>query len=1048
MQQKLKRKTLALTAMLIICIACMGLFLGGMQSELSRQDYAIEFDQVAAQLPDLVEGAERSAEESAETFDAIMRTRAASVSFMATHEAGYEQTDAKMAELRDLLQVDNVLIVKDDGQIAARAQNASPDLTRTQFKPLYQCLSSGEVAGPVEAETPGQDSPMRYYAGKIDEDTMVVIEQAPEELTELIQDTGSVESALKNVSLGSHGYVMAVSADDHLITYHPNGRLVGANALSEGLDAADLKDGATFSATVDGSKLFCRSETIDDTCYILTIPESDMASSRTITVSVILFAFTAVVAAVVLYDLFVLADDETTGASVQAGERIALGRRLTFNRTVGKKATALSLAGFALLMLVTFYMQTLFALSSQSVINAEQTGNIESTLAENEQQKDELEAQYSERYTATCHIVAYIVEHNPALRTRADLAELAGDLGIASIYLYDGDGNMTISSTSQRSYSLSTKYGDSSYEFRSLLGGKDEYVQPVSLNRTTGEAYQYIGVATYDESGIANGIVQIAVRPKQLEEMLKSVQIDHVLAGIKSGSAGFAFAVDKDKGTVVYHPNQKLMGKKAADLGLTSEQMSDGFSDFITVDGTRLYATCLESSDCYIYVACPEDSFMRQRVPLTIATGVIAALCFIAIYPLLTLDAAGADDKCAERTKPGVDSKTAQAGTAGSTTAPVKSRVQTAPGRNIEVVTAEGRVKRSESALSRWLNVTLKWDEMSPEQKLGHVCKWFMALAVFAVFVAVLFKDRFFGSGSVFAYILDGDWRAGLNIFALTASIMYACVALTVCGVIQALMRTLSNVLGARGETVCRLLSSLAKYGTLIAVLYWCLGVLGVDTATLLASAGIITLAVSFGAKDLITDILCGLFIIFEGEFRVGDVISVAGSTGTVMEIGVRTTKINDGNGNVLLLRNSSISNVTNMTKLNSYASVNITVPVGESLPYIENALKAELPRVHDRVPAIIEGPFYKGVVALTDSAMTIRIVATCKETDRGSVMRSLHRELKLLLSRHDIAPYQLVFDHGEALGRKAGGAELRAADAFSEEQGEAAKDLGNEAGN
>lgn len=258
----------------------------------------------------------------------------------------------------------------------------------------------------------------------------------------------------------------------------------------------------------------------------------------------------------------------------------------------------------------------------------------------------------------------------------------------------------------------------------------------------------------------------------------------------------------------------------------------------------------------------------------------------------------------------------------------------------------------------------------------------------------------------------------------------------------------LSNVLGARGETIYRLLSSLTKYGTLIAMLYWCLGVLGVDTATLLASAGIITLAVSFGAKDLITDILCGLFIIFEGEFRVGDVISVGGNTGTVMEIGVRTTKINDGNGNVLLLRNSSISNVTNMTKLNSYASIDITIPVGESLPYVEKVLKDELKSVHDRVPAIIDGPFYKGVVDLSSTAMTIRVVATCKETDRGSVMRSLRREVKLMLSRRDIAPYQLVFDHcdaDESAPREATAEELAEADEFNEEQKLASQDLGNE---
>ena len=221
---------------------------------------------------------------------------------------------------------------------------------------------------------------------------------------------------------------------------------------------------------------------------------------------------------------------------------------------------------------------------------------------------------------------------------------------------------------------------------------------------------------------------------------------------------------------------------------------------------------------------------------------------------------------------------------------------------------------------------------------------------------------------------------------------------------------------------------------------------LGVDTATLLAGAGIITLAVSFGAKDLVTDLLCGLFIIFDGEFRVGDIIQVGASTGTVMEIGMRTTKVNDGNGNVMLLRNSAVSNVVNKTKLNSYASVDIKLPIGESLPYVENTLKTELPRVHTRVGSIIDGPFYKGVVELSDSSMTIRVVATCKETDRSQVTRSLQREMKLLLSRYDVAPYQLVYDHESVDdSKKPTSSEQRSADQYSKEQEEAARELGNE---
>lgn len=946
MSKRLKQKSVALAIAVAVCTLAMGLLLASMQTRLSQEEYALEFDRVAAELPALVKTARSETKDNTQTFDDLYRTRAASIAFMAANDAGYEATDAKMAEFKNLLKVDNVLIARRDGSIIAKAADTKADFSRARFNLLRQCFETGKPSDPVEVDLPDQDWLMRYYAAKIDDNTMVIVEQNPQELHDLVKDTGSTESTLRNISLGSHGYVLAVSAKTHLITYHPDQNMIGTDALDHGIDMGNLEDGKTFVTSVKNTSLYCRVKLVDDTYYVLAIPESDTATARNITVGVILFAFIAIVAAVALYDLFVLADDEHNDHGDH--EYVKIGRDLRFNPAVGRRATALSVAGLVLLLAVTFYMQTLFALSSQATVNRERIEQIDQTLKNNAMREDELTRQYSEHYATACHIIAYIVEHNPELATRADLRSLAHTLNIESIYLYDGDGNMTSSSTSQRSYSLSTKYGDSSYEFRSLLGGKDEYIQPLSINRTTGETYQYIGVALYDQDGIADGIAQIAVRPMRLEEMLKSTKIDAVLDGIKAGAGGFAFAIDKKDGTVAYHPNNLLVGKKASEIGLTDEHLADGFNDFVYIDNQKLYASCLETGDYYVYVAAPEDSFMHQRVPLTIATGIIAAICFALIYPLLTLDTIKVEEHHSKRE------------------GDVSARRH-----NITVTTSDGRVKNSESAIGRWLNISFKWEDKTPEQKLGTVLRWFTGIAVFIVFLAVLFKDTLFGPRSVFTYILGNDWQHGLNIFALTASIMYACVALTVCAIAQALLRMLSNVLGARGETICRLLSSLTQYGTLIAMLYWCLGVLGVDTATLLASAGIITLAVSFGAKDLITDILCGLFIIFEGEFRVGDVISVGGNTGTVMEIGVRITKINDGNGNVLLLRNSSISNVTNMTKLNSYASIDITLPVGESLPYVEKVLKDELKSVHDRVPAIIDGPFYKGVVDLVAATMT-----------------------------------------------------------------------------
>ena len=245
---------------------------------------------------------------------------------------------------------------------------------------------------------------MRYYAAKIDDDTMVIVEQNPQELHALVKDTGSAESMLKNISLGSHGYVLAVSAKTHLITYHPDQNMIGTDALDNGIDVGNLEDGKTFITSVKNTSLYCRVKLVDDTYYILAIPESDTASARNITVGVILFAFIAVVAAVALYDLFVLADDEHDDHDHH--EYVKIGRGLRFSPSVGRRATALSIAGLVLLLAVTFYMQTLFALSSQATVNRERLEQIDQTLKNNALREDELTRQYSEHYATACHIIA------------------------------------------------------------------------------------------------------------------------------------------------------------------------------------------------------------------------------------------------------------------------------------------------------------------------------------------------------------------------------------------------------------------------------------------------------------------------------------------------------------------------------------------------------------------------------------------------------------------------------------------------------------------
>ena len=1015
MSKRLKIKVAILVAVVVAGMIAMGICISTMQNNLSLENYTQEMKQEAQDLPDLLKQASEETEQNTKTYDALYQSKAESVSYIANNKAGYEATNSKMLEYKDLLEVDNVLVVDRSGKVVAQAQDSKADFSSSRFNRLRAVFDTKKASDAVIVDLDSQNWHDRYYSARIDDDTMVVIEQNPEELNQWIKDSGSTEAVLKNITIGQSGYMFAVSAKDYTIQYHPNSNLIGADILQEGFDVTKLEDGAFFWASINKANSYCNVTKIDDMYYISAVPESDISSARSVTTGVIVFAFFVVMAMVVLYGICVLHDEERRGNTEE--DFIPMGS-LRLNRGVARKGAILSFVGFVAIVAIAFYMQTLFALSSESVTNNDRVKQLSQTIQTTEDREKSLQAQYSEYYLDKTQVAAYVLDRNPELANHSDLQKLADVLQVQYVDVFNASGAMTATNSSYSSYTLSTDPKDSSYEFRKLLQGVDHVVQDARTDEISGDLRQYIGVSLKDSSGKANGFVQINVRPSRLENLIDSVKIGKVLDGVKVGSEGFAFAINKSDKTFAYYPDSKLQGKSALDYGMTEKQIKDGYSDYLTINGKTYYAASAEQGDYYLYVAGPEGELMAARGPLTLATAIIALICQLLIFVIVAFERRNAPYAIATEQDPHA--------------------------RYFDISTPDGRKVKTESVASRWLmHGTFKWNEKTPEQKVASVMKFMVAVSVLAVFVAVLFRNQIFGQSSIFSYILGGNWERGLNIFALTASIMTACVAMTAAVVIQKILQLLAGAMGSRGETVCRLLGSFIKYATIIGVVYYCLALLGVDTTTLLASAGILSIAISLGAKELVSDILSGLFIIFEGEFRVGDIIQVGTWCGTVVEIGVRTTKVMNGSQNIKVIRNSNVSDVINMTKQTSYSSIDVGIEYSESLERVEAILADELPKIRESIPAIIDGPFYKGVVSLGESSVNIRVVVQCSENDRGQVERDMNRELKLLFDKYDIAmPFPQIVVNKPEKKRRATAQEKADSARFREEQREATRDI------
>ena len=334
--------------------------------------------------------------------------------------------------------------------------------------------------------------------------------------------------------------------------------------------------------------------------------------------------------------------------------------------------------------------------------------------------------------------------------------------------------------------------------------------------------------------------------------------------------------------------------------------------------------------------------------------------------------------------------------------------------------------------------------------KGGQFVKLLLLLVLAAVTVAAfVFTNQLFGEDSVFNKAVSGNNFVNLlyqKIPALIRSVQIVTIAVLLSLLLRFIMRK-GFARSNRAKTIVNLLESFVKWVIAIVAIMMVLHAWGVDTATLLASAGILTLIVGLGAESLVADIVAGIFMVFEGEFQVGDIVIINDWRGTVQEIGIRTTKIVDAGGNINIVNNSQITTVVNQTQEVSQASVTVGVEYGESLPRVEIVIRDNLETIKEHIPAIIEGPYYTGVSALGASSVDLLFIAKCREEDIFQVQRDMNRELKLLFDANNIGiPFpQVVVNQPATFNTKTTKRMETGARDFVEEQKEQSKDIEEE---
>jgi small-conductance mechanosensitive channel len=209
-----------------------------------------------------------------------------------------------------------------------------------------------------------------------------------------------------------------------------------------------------------------------------------------------------------------------------------------------------------------------------------------------------------------------------------------------------------------------------------------------------------------------------------------------------------------------------------------------------------------------------------------------------------------------------------------------------------------------------------------------------------------------------------------------------------------------------RAVTLGAMLESLVSIVVWTTASFLILGEIGISLGPLIASAGIVGIAVGFGAQSIVRDFLAGFFVIIEDQYGVGDVIDVGEAIGTVEEVGFRTTQVRDESGVLWTVPNGVIQRIGNYSQIWSKAIFDIDVSYDTDIDKAMVVIKTVLDEAwheNEQTATIIEEPEVQGVQSFGESAVVVRAVVKTDPAEQWAVARMINGRLKKALDEAEI---------------------------------------------
>ena len=959
-------------------------------------------------------------------------------------------------ELADRSDVDYLFLLDDDGLILA---SSLPEYDQNHITKIgllssdnYDKLMRGtrdeaKDVYPVQ-ESNAYDRIFFYsvripYEGK---DYILVLGMNADTRESVINTQIDFGKILNEATVDNNGFMFAVNAADDSFIYYKLGKveLTGKNAAEAGLSRDAFQTGYEGMETINGTELYCVSEALEDGTLVYAAAETEKIFYNdrhvlywTITI------FLLVMFMCLIYTVIVRNDYIRNAVNTE--KKIFyrwIGSPVIFDVSIFRKVFPLMITGVMFILGISFYSQTLLEISQTARESAMATSEVYEHFISGIENRQKIQEGHDNRYIAKARLIAYMLEEDPSvLNTRSEreysyydddgnrryrvddegnrlksvsssdrLEELCNLSNLESVYIFDESGRTIASNTENWYYTISHDPEDASYPFLEVLEGKkDLCIQDMEIGETDKES-QYIGVefhyyTTLDKQGQTIYLSRKAYEDQKEGENIHPITAHHSLLQVgfhnklmdltsenteKSLSSsllseGTFYIFDNSADHIcLYSQFSEDIGMKAKDLGFTKNTFASGeYYGFLRLNGLVNFLYSDYQNGYHTVAITPRSTMYPSRLRIAIITASISLLVILLLSVIVTLSTEEEEMLYATINED-----------------PERSGINTSL---LSILFPYDRRLSDSEVSARWNKRWMPWWQRSQEQKLSRMIDIFVIVLILDILITVIGADAFFPDYSVIRYILSGDWERGFNIFALSACVLVFIGMRILVVLLRIPLHNVSALLGTRSKTIGNLMLSVVEYSGALGAIFYCLYLLGMNPTSLLASAGVISLIIGLGAQSLINDILAGIFIVFEGEFRIGDIVTIGDFRGTVIDIGLRTTKILGIDGNIKIYNNSEISGILNMTKETTLAYCHITIEYGQDIDYVEAVLNRDLPKLRENNPDILSDPVCQGVNQLMDSGVELQIMVECKEENIYEVTRYVNKELLKIFYRNDI---------------------------------------------